>query len=191
MTNNDILRRLRYLFDFNDLQMVGIFKLTDHEVQKADVITWLKKEEEGEEGEEAPLLVEISDRELAIFLNGLIIEKRGRREGPLPKPENHLTNNMILRKLKIVFDLKSHDILDLFASIDKKISKHELSAFFRKPGNKSYQPCMDQYLRNFLNALQAKYKPSVEDEPRSDRKPKFDRRPKSNRKPKSNKQSRT
>jgi len=162
MTNNDILRRMRYLFDFNDLQMVGIFKLTDHEVQKADVIAWLKKEEEEKEGEEAPLLIEISDRELAIFLNGLIIEKRGRREGPLPKPENHLTNNMILRKLKIVFDLKSDDILDLFASINKKISKHELSAFFRKPGNKSYQPCMDQYLRNFLNALQAKYKPSID-----------------------------
>ena len=65
---------------------------------------------------------------------------------------------MILRKLKIALDLKTDDILDLFALIDVKLSKHELSAFFRNPNHKSYRPCMDQYLRNFLTALQTKYK---------------------------------
>jgi len=65
---------------------------------------------------------------------------------------------MILRKLKIALDLKTDDILDLFALIDKKISKHELSDFFRSPDHKSYRPFMDQYLRSFLNALQTKYK---------------------------------
>jgi uncharacterized protein YehS (DUF1456 family) len=179
MTNNDILRRTRYLFDFSDVKMIALFKLADLEVQKTDVAAWLRKEDD-------PLVIEIADKELATFLNGLIIEKRGKREGPTPKPENHLTNNMILRKLKIALDLKTDDILDLFASIDKKISKHELSAFFRKPGNKSYQPCLDQYLRNFLNALQVKYKPSLDldDKPKSDSKPKFDRKPKSDGKPK-------
>jgi uncharacterized protein YehS (DUF1456 family) len=102
-------------------------------------------------------LKKITDKELAIFLNGLIIEKRGKREGPQPEPEDPLTNNMILRKLKIALDLKTDDILDLFALIDKKISKHELSAFFRHPDNKSYRDCMDQYLRDFFNALQTKY----------------------------------
>lgn len=162
MTNNDVFRRMRYLFDLHEPQMVTLFKLADHDVVKAEVSAWLRKEDD-------PLLIEISDKELAIFLNGLIIEKRGKREGPQPKPEENLTNNMILRKLKIALDLKSDDILDLFASINKRISKHELSAFFRKPGNKSYQPCMDQYLRHFLNALQAKYKPKL------DRKPKLDK----------------
>ncbi|MFA6618301.1 MAG: DUF1456 family protein [Candidatus Neomarinimicrobiota bacterium] len=42
--------------------------------------------------------------------------------------------------------------------MDKNISKHELSAFFRNPNHKSYRPCLDQYLRNFLTALQKKYK---------------------------------
>jgi len=151
MSNNDILRRIRYLFNFSDLEMISLFKLAGYDVLETDVSNWLKKEDD-------PLFIEITDKELATFLNGLIIEKRGRREDPLPKPENVLSNNMILRKLKIALDLKSDDILDLFALIDKSISKHELSAFFRNPDNKSYQPMLDQYLRNFLNALQAKNK---------------------------------
>ena len=123
MTNNDILRRIRYLFNFSDLKMIALFKLANFDVEKTDVSNWLKKEND-------PLLIEITDKELAIFLNGLIIEKRGKREGPQPEPEDPLNNNMILRKLKIALELKTDDILDLFALIDIKISKHE-----RKPHN--------------------------------------------------------
>ena len=151
MSNNDILRRIRYLFDFSDLEIIELFKLANHDVERAQVCNWLKKEED-------PLLIELTDKELAIFLDGLIIKKRGKREGPLPKPEDFLSNNMILQKLKIALNLKTDDILDLFALIDKKISKHELSAFFRNPNHNSYRPFMDQYLRNFLTALQVKYK---------------------------------
>lgn len=151
MTNNDIFRRIRFLFDYNDLKMLSLFKLAEYEVAEADVTAWLKQEDN-------PLFKEISDKELAIFLNGLIIEKRGRREGPLPEPEDPLTNNIILRKLKIALDLKSDDILDIFTLVDKGISKHELSAFFRDPSHRTYRNCMDQYLRNFLNGLQEQKK---------------------------------
>lgn len=151
MTNNDILRRIRYLFDFRDLKMIALFKLANYDVGKSDISAWLTKEDD-------PIFLEITDKELATFLNGLIIEKRGKREGPQPEPEDPLSNNMILRKLKIALNLKTDDILDLFALTDKKISKHELSAFFRNPDHKSYRPCMNQYLRGFLNALQTKYK---------------------------------
>ena len=151
MTNNDILRRVRYVFDFSDLKMIELFKLANYDVSKADLDGWFKKDDD-------PLLIEITDKELAIFLNGLIIEKRGKREDPLPEPEDPLSNNMILRKLKIALDLKSDDILDMLALIDKKISKHELSAFFRNPDHKHYREFLDQYLRYFLNALQKKYK---------------------------------
>jgi len=130
--------------------MISLFKTANHNVERSLLSNWLKKEED-------PLLVDLTDKELAIFLNGLIIEKRGKREGPIPEPEEILSNNMILKKLKIALDLKSDDISDLFASINKKISKHELSAFFRNPNHTSYRHCLDQYLRNFLNALQKKY----------------------------------
>ncbi|RKY55965.1 MAG: DUF1456 domain-containing protein, partial [Candidatus Neomarinimicrobiota bacterium] len=135
MTNNDVLRRIRYMFDFSDLKIIALFKLANYDASKANVRDWLKKKDD-------PLLKELKDRELAIFLNGLIIETRGKREGPQPEPEDPLSNNMILRKLKIALDLKTDDILDLFALVDVKLSKHELSAFFRNPGHKSYRPCM-------------------------------------------------
>ena len=126
---------------------MDLFALAEHTVTKAQVNTWLKKEED-------PEMVEISDRDLAVFLNGLIIDKRGRREGPLPEPEDPLTNNMIFKKIQIAMNLSSDDIIAKFKAIDKTLSKHELSAFFRKPNHKSYRYCMDQYLRNFIHALQ-------------------------------------
>ena len=151
MTNNDIIRRLRYTFNYNDSKMIELFKLADYVVQTADIHGWLRKMED-------PLLIPISDRELAMFLNGLIIDKRGKRDGTQPEPETQLTNNMILRKLKIAMDIQSDGMLEMCASIDKPLGKHELSAFFRNASHRSYRPCLDQYLRNFLNALQAKHK---------------------------------
>lgn len=149
MTNNDIFRRIRYLFKLNDSQVVNIYQHVEVAIQQADVLNWLKKEDD-------PSLVEMTDQELAAFLNGLIIEKRGKKEGPTPEAEEVLSNNTILRKLKIALDLKSDDILAAFESIDKKISKHELSSFFRNPDHSSYRPLMDQYLRNFLQGLSKK-----------------------------------
>ncbi len=151
MNNNDVLRRIRYTFDYSDQDMIDLFKLADHDVERTEVCDWLKKDDDEE-------LVELTDRELAIFLNGFIIQKRGKREGPQPEPEDPLSNNAILRKLKIALDLKSDDILEMFASINKKLGKHELSAFFRNPDHSSYRQFMDQYLRYFLSALQTKYK---------------------------------
>jgi uncharacterized protein YehS (DUF1456 family) len=149
MTNNDVLRRLRYMLKYSDHKIIELFKLTGHDAVVEDVQSWLKKVDD-------PSLLPISDRNLAIFLNGLIIEKRGKREGPAPVPEASLSNNMILQKLKIALSLTSDDMLDLFNSINRDLSKHELSAFFRHPNHRSYRPCLDQYLRNFLGALHAR-----------------------------------
>ena len=151
MTNNDVLRRVRYLFNLNDSKVMALFELADYEVSREQVSNWLKKEDD-------PLVVDMNDKELAIFLNGFIIDKRGKRDGPTPPPEDPLSNNMILRKLKIALELTTEDMIDIFALIDKQITKNELGAFFRNPNHKSYRLCLDQYLRNFLNGLQAKYK---------------------------------
>jgi len=48
------------------------------------------------------------------------------------------------------------------ALADLKISKHELSAFFRRPDHKHYRTCKDQILRNFLKGLQLKYRNDAE-----------------------------
>jgi uncharacterized protein YehS (DUF1456 family) len=89
-------------------------------------------------------------------LNGLIIERRGRREGPLPKPEKRLNNNEILTKLKIALSLRSEDLAEIMYLAEYRVSAHELSAFFRKPSHKRYRLCKDQMLRNFLRGLQIK-----------------------------------
>lgn len=147
MKANDILRRIRYILDLDDTTMIGLFAAADFEVTRAQTSAWLKKEDDAGY-EECP------DVLLATFLNGLINQKRGRKDGPQPAPEERLTNNIIFRKLKIAFDLQAADILSLLALADLHISKHELSALFRRPGHKHYRECQDQILRNFLHGLQ-------------------------------------
>jgi len=151
MTTNDVLRRIRYVFDFNDDKMMSIFKIADHPVTREQISAWLKKDDD-------PAFEECSDEKLALFLNGLISDKRGKKEGPAPSVENKLTNNMIFMKLKIALNLKAEDVLQILELAESHISKHELSAFFRKPGHKHYRECKDQILRNFLKGLQIKYR---------------------------------
>lgn len=155
MVNSDILRRLRYAFNYGDSQMIEIFSLGGAEVTRADVSDWLKKEED-------PLHRPINDRLLASFLNGMIIRNRGRKEGEQPVPEKQLDNNAVLRKLKIALNYKDDDVLDIMELAKFRISKHELSAFFRKEGHMHYRECKDQVLRNFLYGLTAKYAPKQE-----------------------------
>ncbi|MBI4687966.1 MAG: DUF1456 family protein [Nitrospirae bacterium] len=154
MTNNDILRRIRYIFDFNDSKMIALFGLADHKVTRAQISDWLKKDDD-------PAFQKCSDTQLAIFLNGLINDRRGKKEGPQPEPEQRLTNNIIFRKLKIALDLKAVDILEILSLAGVRISEHELSAFFRRPDHKHYRDCKDQILRNFLKGVQLKWKASV------------------------------
>lgn len=154
LTNNDILRRLRYAFDFEDAAMIAIFAAADHTVTRSQLSNWLKQEED-DDYEKA------SDTELAIFLNGFINTKRGKREGAQPEPEKRLTNNMIFVKLRIALSLNSEDILKILQARGHELSKHELTAFFRKPGNKHYRECKDQILRNFLMGIQTQARPAA------------------------------
>ena len=151
MTNNDILRRVRYIFNFNDDKMIALFALADYEVSRAQISDWMKQEEDA-------AYKKLSDPLLAMFLNGLINDKRGKKDGPKPKPETDLSNNAIFMKLKIALSLQAEDILEIMDSQDFRMSKHELSAFFRKVGHKHYRECKDQILRVFLKGLQLKYR---------------------------------
>ncbi len=151
MTNNDILRRIRYTFDFEDNKMIELFAHSGFVVSRATISNWLKKEDHDE-------FLDMTDNELAQFLNGLIIEKRGAKDGERPVAENYLSNNMVFRKLKIALNLKDEGILEILALTGRKISKHELSAFFRNPNQEQYRICNDQILRNFLMGMQKRYR---------------------------------
>lgn len=155
MTNNDILRRIRYIFNYNDNKMIAIFALANYQATREQVSDWLKKEDD-------PAYKNCPDTQLAIFLNGLINEKRGKKEGPEPVPEKKLNNNIIFRKLKIALNLTNDEVLNILSLANLPISKHELSAFFRRMDHKHYRVCKDQILRNFLNGVQIKYRPESE-----------------------------
>lgn len=159
MTNNDILRRVRYTFDLKDRAMVEVFALADCEVTAEQVVGWLKKEEDRD-------FLEMTDRELAVFLNGFINFKRGKRDGQQPEPESRLNNNKVFQKLRIALNLKADDILEILKGVDLDLSQHELSAFFRNPESSNYRECKDQVLRNFLLGVQLQLRPGdTESEP--------------------------
>lgn len=150
MTNNYIIRRTKHIFSFNKPKMIEIFKSVGFDVTKEQIEGWIKRDED-------PDVVLMSDAMLAAFLNGFIIEKRGKKEGPLPVPEQELNNNIVLRKFRIALDMKDTDMLEIFKLSHTQISKHELSSFFRKREHRNWANCKDQFLRNFFHGLQAKY----------------------------------
>jgi uncharacterized protein YehS (DUF1456 family) len=151
MKNNDILRRLRYAFDFTDSKMMSLFTLGGEEATREQISDFLKKDDD-------PAFKSLHDVKLAIFLNGFINDQRGKKEGEQPKPEKQLTNNIILRKLKIALNLKEEDMIAILELAGMTISKHEISAFFRSPDQPQYRLCKDQILRNFIQGLQLKYR---------------------------------
>lgn len=151
MTNNDILRRLRFTFDLNDDKVMDLFRSGGIEATRAEISDWMKKEED-------ETYKNLGDKYLAAFLNGFINKNRGKREGEQPVPEKKTDNNMILRKLKIALNMRDEDILDVLDLADFRFSKSELSAFFRRPDHRHYRECKDQIIRNFLHGLQLKYK---------------------------------
>ncbi|MDB9990325.1 DUF1456 family protein [Flavobacteriales bacterium] len=64
-----------------------------------------------------------------------------------------LTNNDILKKLRVALKMRDDDIVKVLSLVDFKISKSELGAFFRSEDHPKYMDCQDQILRNFLNGL--------------------------------------
>jgi len=147
MMNNDVLRSVRYMLDISDGKIVDIVKLAGFEITKADVIAFMKKEDE--EG-----YLDCSDEIMAHFLDGLVIFKRGKDDSRPPQAvELPITNNTVLKKLRVAFELKEEDMHAILKAAEFPVSKPELSALFRKFGHSNYRTCGDQLLRNFLKGL--------------------------------------
>jgi uncharacterized protein YehS (DUF1456 family) len=142
---------VRYAFDFSDPLMLSIFKLGGYEGNRPELATWLAREGE-------PDFVLCEDINLSRFLNGLIIKNRGPKDDGIPEPEKFLSNNSVLRKLKIALNLQADDVLEILKLNEFTLSKHELSALFRRPEHKNYRECLDQVLRNFLDGMEKRYR---------------------------------
>jgi len=143
------MRRIRYALDISDNKMIAIFNLSGHGIELSALQGLLKKEDEAG-------YLDCSSNLLRHFLDGLIIYKRGEREsaaGHAAKADMVLTNNSILKKLRIAMALKEEDMMAIMKLVTIDISKSELSALFRSKEHKNFKECGDQFLRNFLKGL--------------------------------------
>ncbi|MBJ9977787.1 DUF1456 family protein [Pseudomonas sp. S75] len=147
MIHNDVLRSLRYMLKINDVKMAEIIALSGLEVNPLVLASYIRKEDEAG-------FVRCPERVMAHFLDGLVIHRRGKDDSRTPQPvELPVSNNTVLKKLRVAFELKEEDLHAILKSVDFPVSKPELSALFRKVGHDNYRPCGDQLLRNFLKGL--------------------------------------
>ncbi|MBP7585155.1 MAG: DUF1456 family protein [Spirochaetes bacterium] len=154
MNNNDILKRIRYALNIGNAGMKVIFGLAGHIVTEAEILDMMKSE--GEAG-----YVECGDRVLGLFLDGLIVQRRGRREPSPGTPDVtnvRLTNNLVLKKLRIALGFTDDDIVETLKLAGFEITKSELSALFRKKGHRNYKPCGDQVVKKFLLGLTLRFR---------------------------------
>lgn len=154
MTNNDFLRRFRYALDISNPTMLKIFGLSNHDMSMTTLLDILKKEIE-------PGYIQCDDYLLTLFLDGLIIFKRGVREpaqSSAIQPDVTLTNNDILKKIRIALELREEDLMEIMRTANVTISKSELNALFRSKGQKNYKPCGDQFMRSLLQGLSRRFR---------------------------------
>jgi len=154
---NDVFRRLRYALGLNNSATISLCKLMDYELDESYLTNMMKREEE--DG-----FMPCRDKILCIFLDALIIKNRGKQDGSQPHyltSGQRLTNNEIMRKIKIAMNYQQDDMLAILESIDFRVSKGELTALFRKPDHRSYRECGDQLLRNFLKGMVKRHRPDA------------------------------
>ncbi len=147
MTNNDMLRSIRYILNVHETKLVEIAALGGVKITREEFDKYLRRDED-------PDYVTMLDRVMSQFLNGLVIFKRGNDDTRPPAPiENRITNNIVCKKLRVAFELKDTDIIRVVARGGFTVSKTEIGAFFRSPDHRNYRDCGDQFLRYFLKGL--------------------------------------
>jgi uncharacterized protein YehS (DUF1456 family) len=154
MTNNDILRRLRYALNITDLRVMELFALAGYAIGREELESIFKKEDEAG-------YVECGASVMGHFLQGLILQRRGKKESPgdarnSAKPG--LSNNDVLKQLRIALELKDDDFIAIMRLAKVELSRSEVTALFRKKGHPNFRDCGDQFLRNFLAGLTARYR---------------------------------
>ena len=158
MLLNDVFRRLRFALSLDNSATIAIFKLVNYDLEEEYLMSMMRREDE-------PGFLPCRDKILSLFLDGLIIKKRGKQEGAAPaqmKAGERLTNNDILRKIKIAMTYQQDDMLNILRAAGFPVGKSELTALFRKSDHRSYRPCGDQLLRNFLQGMVKVHRPNVQ-----------------------------
>lgn len=154
MRNSDVIQSIRFMLDVDDHEITKMLKLADYQPSREEVANIFDDDSEKDASHEL----------MAHFLDGLIYYRRGKSDKHPPQPiEIPVTNNIILKKLRVAFKLRDTDIKKVLEKAGFNISKTELSAFFRRKNHKNYVECGDQVLRYFLKGLTLKLRPDVDE----------------------------
>lgn len=148
---NEVLYRIQKALNLSKEEMLQAYALEAYNMDASHLDALLKRHQD--KG-----FIPASYEELGVFLDGLVALKRG----PSSKKPDHdktveLTNNLILKKLRIALELKEPETEIIFGLADIKLSKQQLSSLFRKEGHKNFKPCSDELLMAFLEGLDEFY----------------------------------
>jgi len=151
LKTNDILYKIQKALNLSQEEMLEAYKLANYKMEATHLDSLLKRRQE--EGSKL-----CSYEELGVFLDGLVILKRG----PNPKKKNddkvvELTNNLILKKLRIALELKEAETEIIFSLGEAELSKQQLASLFRKEGHKNFKECSDELLMAFLDGMDEFY----------------------------------
>ena len=151
MNTNDILFRIKTALSLDNEVMIEAYSLAGYEMKPDRLNQLLKRRQD--DG-----FALCSYEELGRFLDGLVVLKRG----PSPKKTYddeviELTNNLILKKLRIALELKEPETEIIFGLGEVQLSKQQLASLFRKEGHKNFRVCSDELLKAFLSGLDEFY----------------------------------
>jgi len=151
LKTNDILYKIQKALNLTQEEMLEAYKLAEYTMDATHLDSLLKRRQD--EGSKL-----CSYEELGVFLDGFVILKRG----PSPKKKNddeavELTNNLILKKLRIAMELKEAETEIIFSLGEAELSKQQLASLFRKEGHKNFKECSDELLMAFLDGLDEFY----------------------------------
>ncbi|MCF6205894.1 MAG: DUF1456 family protein [Sulfurovum sp.] len=154
---NEVLYRIQQALNLTPEEMLEAYALAKYPMTREHLEALLKRKQDKD-------ALPCSYEELGVFLDGLILLKRG----PSPKKSEsdevvELTNNLILKKLRIALELKEPETELIFNMGDVMLTKQELKSLFRNENHKNFKSCPDALLLAFLEGLEEyNYVPETE-----------------------------
>jgi uncharacterized protein YehS (DUF1456 family) len=149
MRTNDIFRKITQSLTLDTAQVQQLFSLADIELSEKEVANLLKTDYQ-------PGFEAMPEYVLLIFLNSLIEQQRGKKEGAEKTViEKHakVFNNDVLKKLRVAFNLHEQQVREALGLATIELTKSDLAALFRKPGHVHFKACDDELVLDFIEGL--------------------------------------
>ncbi len=152
MKNSYVLSRIKFAFQLDNEKILEVFALVNNDISFKDLQLLLDQAEDDNKKDCGANI-------LSDFLDGLITDRRGpsdSKNNSKKKKVQKISNNTVLKKLRIALDMKEEAILAVFEMGEVELTALELGSFFRKHGNKHYRACDDRLLDLFFDGLELK-----------------------------------